>query len=139
VFKSQLPSDPVIGNYIINMGGVKQGGTHWVALCIDQHKNIFYFDSFGCLPPEDVLDFIRLFKRGYGYNIREIQDINSELCGYFCLGLLKTIHSGKVGSLYDKAEEFTDLFDNNTAKNDGILRNFFKEYKSDKIIGRLFR
>ena len=137
-FKDELPKTPIAGNYIINLASSNQSeGTHWTCLIIDQQYNIFYFDPFGDFPPEEVITFIHLFKNKYGYNTTDIQNINSDYCGYFCIGLL--LATSKPGNLYDKANGFINIFSNNTKLNDEILRNYFKPYKKNKIIGRLFR
>ena len=46
------------GNYIINMNDAVDGGSHWVALYLTT-KQAFYFDSFGIMPPLDVIDFVK--------------------------------------------------------------------------------
>ena len=57
--KNELPTKVKDGCYIINMQSSTQGnGTHWVALYV-QKSNAFYFDSFGALPPNDIMTFIK--------------------------------------------------------------------------------
>jgi hypothetical protein len=47
------------GNYIINLESSSQGnGTHWLSAKIDG-KNCFYMDSFGIIPPQEVIDFCK--------------------------------------------------------------------------------
>lgn len=138
-FKNELPKQPIMGNYIINLASNFQnnGGTHWCCLIIDNQNNILYFDPFGEPPPEEVIDFIHLFKRNYGYNEVDIQNMNSSYCGYFCIALI--LLTQKRGNLFDKSNEFINMFSRNTKMNDDILRQYFKPYKKNKIISRLYR
>jgi hypothetical protein len=60
------------GNYIINLDD--DIGSHWTALNINKNKGI-YFDSFGCVPPENVIDFVKQRKHiKLGFNNSIIQD-----------------------------------------------------------------
>ena len=94
-------------------------------------------DQTGEPPPEEVIDFIHLFKRNYGYNEVDIQNMNSSYCGYFCIALI--LLTQKRGNLFDKSNEFINMFSRNTKMNDDILRQYFKPYKKNKIISRLYR
>ena len=68
---------------IINLQNSNEPGSYWIALKI-VNNTIFLFDSFGIgyIP-------IRIFKVYKYYkiitNIYQIQDINSNLCGMFCV------------------------------------------------------
>jgi hypothetical protein len=45
------------GNYVINLQSSSQGnGTHWMAILV-RGKDCFYCDSFGVLPPQEVITF----------------------------------------------------------------------------------
>ena len=80
---------PVEGGYIINIGNLNTGGTHWVCFIIDE-SYIVYFDSFGVRPPDDVKRFIYRFNfkshvNGIIYSTQQIQGLKSNLCGYYCI------------------------------------------------------
>jgi hypothetical protein len=70
-------------NYIINFQSSSQGnGTHCMAILIRNNK-CFYCDSFG------VITFCkRIPKSHLGYNDFGFQDIKSEACGWYAVGLL---------------------------------------------------
>ena len=84
--KDQLDKLPINdGNYIINLDDSQGQGTHWVSLFISQNKAI-YFDSFGCVPPLNVINFVKQrakLKLGYNNFIR--QDLKSDACGFYCI------------------------------------------------------
>ena len=65
----------------VNIDNGSQGGTPWTCFIVEDNKS-YYFDSFGGQPdiflakqlPEPII-----------YHIYKIQNINSKLCGSFCL------------------------------------------------------
>ena len=58
-----------------------QGGTHWTCFIVKDKKS-FYFDSFGGQPDKFILNQLPKPIRYHNY---KIQDINSKLCGSYCL------------------------------------------------------
>lgn len=77
------------GSYIINYGTLKNGGTHYVVIMVN-NNTVFHFDSFGATYSTDIADFIEniQFK---AYNQFIIQNLESSLCGWYCLGLIKYV------------------------------------------------
>jgi hypothetical protein len=69
-------------NYIINLQSSSQGnGTHWMAILIRINK-CFYCDSFGVLPPKEVIAFCKKIPKSHlGYNDFASQNIKAETCG----------------------------------------------------------
>jgi hypothetical protein len=88
VMKDELKNlKPRNGNYIINLQSTTAGknGSHWVSFCIED-KDIFYFDSFGCVCPTEITRFCkRIPNSKLAYNYLQIQYIDIETCGFFCL------------------------------------------------------
>ena len=95
------------GNYIINLNG----HSHWCAMIISPKGN-FWWDSYGFPAPENLQNLMG----NYTWNDKQIQDINSTSCGYFCIAFLKFM---KLPSkqMYDT---FCNLF-STPQKNDKIL------------------
>ena len=129
--KEELKSVPVqSGNYIINIAN-----EHWMALIIEKDFS-FYFDSFGAPEAKDITRFIKRSKtRHLGYNQSIIQDLKSSYCGFYCIGLLwwVKLHRNRYKNLYDCVYAYLDRFDDDTKKNDEVLRNIFRELtKSQK-------
>ena len=65
----------------VNIDNGSQGGTHWTCFYISDNKS-YYFDSFGGSPDEFVLNQL---KKPIIYHNYKIQDLNSKLCGSYCL------------------------------------------------------
>ena len=83
------------------------------------NNNVTYFDSFKV---EHIPKEIKIFidKPIVATNIFRIQEYDSVLCGYFCIGFIDFMLAGKT------LTEFTNLFSpNNFKKNDDIILNYF--------------
>ena len=65
----------------VNIDNGSMGGSHWVCFIVKDNKS-FYFDSFGGQPDKFLL---KQLPKPIIYHIYKIQDINSQLCGSFCL------------------------------------------------------
>ena len=133
--KDQLKDIPYQnGHYIVNLdsSSTNRGGTHWCLLII-KGKEIAWFDSFGANMPVEVHSFICY--RKYGFNNWIIQDyLTSNLCGFYCIGLLLYIHKYPERSLFDAINDYVNLFVDDTRKNDGLLRQFYKRQKPSSLI-----
>ena len=68
-------------NGFVNIDDGFQGGTHWCAFYIKNNKS-YYFDSFGVQPDKFLLQQLT---KPIIYHNYKIQDINSRLCGSYCL------------------------------------------------------
>ena len=71
----------------INIDNESQSGTQWTCFIVEDNKS-YYFDSFGGAPDKFLLNQLLkpLIYRNY-----KIQDINSKLCGSYCLYFLNLI------------------------------------------------
>ena len=130
--KDELKSIPAInGNYFINLDSSTTGrhGTHWTCLILNDKLGNVFFDSFGAIPSLEVIEFIKRSKlKSYGYNNWIIQDIHSQFCGFFCLGLFIYIKKQlKDQNTISLANDYVNKFVDNTKQNDTILKTFFKE------------
>ena len=65
----------------VNIDDGSQGGTHWVCFYIKDNK-AYYFDSFGGSPDKFLL---KQLPKPIIYHNYKIQNINSMLCGSYCL------------------------------------------------------
>ena len=91
-------------------------GTHWIGLYVN-NKTVTYIDSFRVENiPKEIKKFIN--NKTAIANIYRVQNYDSIMCGYFCIGFINYMFEGK--SLID----FTNLFSpNNFKKNDDIILN----------------
>ena len=65
----------------VNIDYGSQGGTHWTCFIVKDKKS-YYFDSFGGAPDKFLLNQLH---KSIMYRNYKIQDINSKLCGSYCL------------------------------------------------------
>ena len=90
------------GAYIINLDEYANVGTHWIALFCKKNE-IVYFDSFGVeYIPEEIKEFIKEFpgNKNIKTNIFRVQEDNSIMCGYFCIGFTDFMLAGKKWTDY---------------------------------------
>ena len=81
--KDEIPLIENNKSIIFNLQNSDQTGTHWIALS-RKNNNIFIFDSFGIgYIPKNIYDIYKNFN--IITNIYRIQNINSNLCGLFCI------------------------------------------------------
>jgi hypothetical protein len=77
-----------LGWYVINMDLHTGSGTHWVCCYFGQNHN-FYFDSFGEVAPQQLHNKLE----PYMYNHKQIQSMNSDSCGWYCLAVIRYCES----------------------------------------------
>ena len=110
--------------YIINLDEYANVGTHWIAL-FSKKNEIVYFDSFGVeYIPEEIKEFIKTFpgNKNIKTNIFRVQEDNSIMCGYFCIGFIDFMLASK------KLADYTNLFSpHHLKKNDKIVLSYFKK------------
>lgn len=119
--KDKLPKDLKDGWYVMNLQNSNDGGgSHWTCFkSINGSKIIEYFDAFGFSPPLEVYERA---KSDILYSERQIQDINSTTCGWFCIAaIISDKGYERPKSHFDK---FINMFSNNTNINDKILSKF---------------
>ena len=81
--KNEIPLITNNKSLIFNLQNSDQSGSHWCSLS-RTNNNIFIFDSFGVGHiPKYIYDIYTNFN--IITNIYRIQDINSNLCGLFCV------------------------------------------------------
>ena len=118
--RNNLPKKIKGGAYVINLDEYADVGTHWIALFCNRNE-IVYFDSFGVeYVPKEIKEFIG--KKNIKANIFRVQENNSIMCGYFCIGFIDFILAGK------KLTDFISLFSPYDFKrNDNIILSYFKD------------
>ena len=95
--RNNLPKKIKDGVYVINLDEYADVGTHWIALFCKKNE-IVYFYSFGVEHiPEEIKDFIEKFagNKNIKTNIFRIQEDNSIMYGYFCIGIIDFMLAGK--------------------------------------------
>ena len=101
--RDNLPDKIKDRAYVINLDEYYDIETHWIALYVN-NKTVTYFDSFGIEHiPKEVKKFIG--NRNIISNIYRIQNYDSIMCGYFCIGFIDYMLKGK--SLTDNTNLFS--------------------------------
>jgi len=118
--KDQLPKI-TNGFYVVNLQNHDEGnGTHWTCF-LKKGDKVFYMDSFGSPAPIEVEKRIG----EYYFNDKQIQNLNSEACGYYCIAFIQ--YMDKIDNPTKRDfEKFTDIFKTNSTHNDVILKNIVK-------------
>ena len=131
--KNELPPHPMQGNYIINLQSSTEGdGTHWTALLVRENMN-YFFDSFGAPPSQEIVVFCAKTQNRILFNNSIIQNLHSDLCGYYCIGLLHAVGNGK-DDVRDLVNDYINKFRDNTSENAGILKSYFREWSPKNVI-----
>ena len=117
-FRDNLPDEIKDGAYVVNVDEYSDIATRWIALHVN-NKTVTYFDSFGVEhTPNEIKKFIN--NKNIIANIYQVQNYDSIMCSYFCIGFINYMFKGK--SLTD----FSNLFSpNNFKKNDDIILKYF--------------
>jgi hypothetical protein len=129
VMKDELPPFVRDGSYIINLQSTTDGnGSHWTALQV-KGNSAFFFDSFGAPPSTEIVEYTKQRSGCHiGFNNWIIQDLKSENCGYYALGLLIYINKNlKTSNLFKVGNDYIDGFTGDTKHNDKLLRSFYSE------------
>ena len=117
--RDNLPKKIKDGAYVINLDEYKDVGTHWIDLFCNRSE-IVYFDSFGVEDiPEEIKEFIG--NKNIKADIFRVQENDSVMCGYFCIGFIDFMLADK------KLSDFTTLFSPyDFDKNDKIILCYFR-------------
>lgn len=76
---------------VLNLDDSTGPGTHHVCYWKDG-INKYYFDSFGIIPPSEIIEYLG---RPVLYSTHQIQDINDTNCSELCLHVLAKMNEGK--------------------------------------------
>ncbi len=117
--RDELPAVLKEGCYIINLDHSSRAGTHWVALRVEAGHSL-YCDSYGLPPPEEVQKAVQQRQYPIIYSVRQIQALNSVMCGYICLYFLHQLQQGR------DLEEVCKDFGNSTRENDHFIKKTFQ-------------
>ena len=108
VYSWENLSDKIKDRAYINLDDHSDIGAHWVALYVS-NNDVTYFDSFGAeLIPKEIKTFIS--SKNIKTNIFRIHEYDSIMYGYFCIGFINFILTGKT------LTDFTNFFHQITLK-----------------------
>lgn len=89
--RDRMPNQPLRNECaIVNLDTFHGRGTHWVAYC-KKENDVFYYDSFGDLPPPtELVDYFG-GEINIRFNYTRYQNFQTSTCGQFCLTFLCNI------------------------------------------------
>ena len=104
---------------VINTHPSNKEGEHWLAMYFDKTRFCEFFDSFGFGPDYYDLDgYVKTFSTNYAFNKTQLQSLDSDTCGYYCLNFILLKCRGF------SLQEIISSFDKNDfKKNDTLIRN----------------
>ena len=146
-YKDLLKKIEPNSSYIINLNSEydendkRNGGSHWVALVIDDDKKGIYFDAYGVNPPLEITNLLKCNQYKIYHTSKNIQSLMSNLCGFFCLGFIYflTVSKQRTKDILNDASIYIDLFEDldkvdDVYKNEFILSLFFTDRESKKLL-----
>ena len=127
VFRGVISRDQIAlidktGYYIVNLNDSTQPGSHWVVIYVRGSGPLEYFDSFGLDAPNEVVELTDRLGVYYIYNSTQYQDLNSVLCGYWCLYFVNESRKGK--SFYEILKPFSHT---DTQFNERLVVGYFQK------------
>ena len=119
--KDMLPKKMQLNKfYIINLDDSTGAGSHWAMSQMDS-KQAIYFDPFGVVPAVNILKFMRTPKKPMYYSTTTLQDMKSELCGYYCIYIIEQMVNNR-----DFVDIIAQDFVNDEPSNDRYIKKYFK-------------
>lgn len=99
LMRDQLDLDrdkiPVGFPFILNLDITGNPGTHWVMFMRITRQTMFYYDSFGRPPPDELIKLCDRYDWTLKYIDIQIQDDSSTACGYFTVYMIILLKDNK--------------------------------------------
>jgi hypothetical protein len=113
-----------VGNYVVNLQSSTDGnGTHYCALKIYNDGRAVWFDPFGFEAPKEVDKFVG---RKVPYSDKTIQNINSSICGFYCIAFLHYMTQNENKNPLNAYQSFLNMFSDDVKENRSILQKYLK-------------
>ena len=114
-----VPHNHKLALFIYNLEPHYMSGSHWVTTYV-RDGTINYFDSFGMPPFQELVNHAKEKNLNLLHQNRQIQNLYTTTCGYFCLYFLNEMHKGV--DYFDLLQ--VSSFD--TEENEKFIENYFK-------------
>lgn len=131
---NRVPFRPSFG--VVNNDNHTGAGTHWVCFyaCPNQ-SSIICFDSMGAPPNQNMSNHCaklsKLLNKPVVYSEKQIQELGTSSCGWFCIYVLKKLLSGE--SFSSILNEFSSI----PSQNEQLLTRQFEKYHISNPNSRL--
>lgn len=90
--RDTLPNSPPFykESMIVNLDSIQNKGTHWVCFKKENDQIVSYFDSFGMVPPSELITYWQQKNPSIliEYNSQQNQKIKENICGHLCIHFL---------------------------------------------------
>ena len=114
-----VPHNHKLALFIYNLEPSYMGGSHWVSTYVRDNV-INYFDSFGMMPFQELVDHAKRKNLTLLHQNQQIQNLYTTSCGYFCLYFLNEMNKGV--DYFDLLQ----VFDFDANKNEKFIENYFR-------------
>ena len=114
-----VPHNHKLALFIYNLEPHYMSGSHWVTTYV-RDGTINYFDSFGMPPFQELVNHAKEKNLNLLHQNRQIQNLYTTTCGYFCLYFLNEMHKGV--DYFDLLQVFS--FD--TEENEKFIEKYIK-------------
>ena len=132
IFQGVFPSDQLPNKikrypaaFVANVDPKGRPGSHWCAFYFTQEEEGEFFDSYGLKPQaysQHFLHFLEMNSRHWTYNHQDLQSLNSNVCGHYCLYyVINRCRNVSVKTIVNR-------FGKNTRKNDHLVYHFITKY-----------
>ena len=120
-----VPHNHKLALFIYNLEPSYMGGSHWIATYV-RDNIINYFDSFGLLPFQELVDHAKRKNLTLLHQNQQLQNLYSATCGYVCLYFLNEMKKGV--DYFDLLQVFSP----DTNKNEKFIENYFRKLEKLK-------
>ncbi len=113
-------------------------GTHWTCSLGDNH-HVFYFDSYAAQPPEAVARFLKTRYEAIYSNNYIVQQLQSEHCGWFVIGLAVwfKLEQRRFSSVMACANEYINMFVDEAGRNDRVVGTYLANVARKKRLRKV--
>ena len=128
---------------IVNTDPCWKPGTHWLAIFMDENRNLEFFDSYGQHPLKyrRVYEFLRWHGKDeneWKTNTKQLQGPLSSTCGQFCLYFLlwrcRGVSFEKIMSGFDENGSANDIMV--TSFINSLVKQTTKVYDVDYVVNQ---
>lgn len=118
--RTNLPKTIEKKGYIVNLDSAENSGTHWLSISNIDPNVCYYFDSYGIVEiPIEIKKFMKTSNKPIICNHIDLQAINTESCGEFCIFALNCMMKGQ------SIDDVVSYFTSNPVINEHILLHQF--------------
>ena len=112
---------------IVNLESSDENGTHWICF-YRSALGIFYEDSFGVPPIQELVDLCRKERIKLFFNTLQHQALSSDDCGYQCLFFLDSMVHNK-GMVTERFANFHRQFRGKVSNGEMILHKWALKHR----------